>query len=377
MSIPRATLRVDLDALVHNWHLLDAAARPGRSAAVVKANAYGLGAVQVARALLGAGCRTLFVATCDEALALRDAGIDSELYVFEGALRETAAALAHARVSPVLNDAGQCEQWRTATASLASIPGHAIHVDTGMSRLGFPVADFLAFASGIPRLPHPSLLVTHLACADEPAHPQNAAQLAAFARCRAVLPGVPSSIGNSAGAVLGASTRGDVVRPGIALYGGNPFVDRRPLPLREVVHVRAPVLQVRQLPSGAPVGYGATHVTMSPRRVATLGIGYADGYPRSLGERGWGELRGVRVPVLGRVSMDLVVVDLTDVPGEVLPGDAVTMLGGAVGLDALADAAGTIAYELLTRLGPRFQREHVHEDRRAGHAVGRGADDAG
>jgi alanine racemase len=116
---------------------------------------------------------------------------------------------------------------------------------------------------------------------------------------------------------------------------------------------------------------------MSPRRVATLGIGYADGYPRSLGDRGWGELRGVRVPVLGRVSMDLVVVDITDVPGEVLPGDAVTMLGGAVGLDALADAAGTIAYELLTRLGPRFQREHVHEDRRAGHAVGRGADDAG
>ena len=373
MSTHRATLRVDLDALVHNWRMLDAAARPGRSAAVVKANAYGLGAVPVARALLGAGCRTLFVATCEEALALRNAGIDAEVYVFEGARRETAAQLAHAHVSPVLNDAGQCEHWRAATAALASPPVHAIHVDTGMSRLGFPVDDFLAFASGTPRLPLPALLITHLACADEPSHPQNAAQLAAFARCRAAMPGVRTSIGNSAGALLGAPTRGDLVRPGIALYGGNPFVDRRPLPLREVVRVLAPVLQVRHLPPGAAVGYGATHVTTAPRRVATLGIGYADGYPRSLGQCGWGELQGVRVPVLGRVSMDLVVVDVTDVPGEVLPGAAVTMLGGGVGIDALADAAGTIAYELLTRLGPRFERQHLHGDR---HGEG-GLDDAG
>ncbi len=362
MSIPRATLCVDLDALVHNWRIIDAAARPGRSAAVVKANAYGLGAVPVADALVRAGCGTLFVATCDEALALRDAGIAAVLYVFEGARVDTARALVQARLSPVLNDAGQCRLWHAATHELASAPPHALHVDTGMSRLGFAVDDFLAYVANARRRPTPALLMTHLACADEPDHPQNARQLEAFARCQAALPGVPTSIGNSAGALLGAATRGDVVRPGIALYGGNPYVDRRPLPLREVATVRAPVLQVRELPAGVSVGYGATHVTSAPRRVATLGIGYADGYPRSLGGRGWGLLRGVRVPLLGRVSMDLVVADVTDIADSVVPGDVVTLLGDGIALDQLADAAGTIGYELLTRLGSRFLRSYLPAD---------------
>lgn len=362
----RATLRIDLDAIVHNWRCIDAAARPGRAAAVVKANAYGLGATPVARALVAAGCRTLFVATCAEAITLRDAGIGVELFVFEGVSASSVETLAKAGVSPVLCDAAQCARWAAVRQALADPAGAtcALHVDTGMSRLGFPVEDFIAFAERAHALCAPSLLITHLACADEPAHPLNARQLEAFARCQALLPGVPTSIGNSAGALAGPASRGDVVRPGIALYGGNPFTDRRALPLREVVRVQAPVLQVRDLPAGATVGYGASFQTAERRRVATLGIGYADGYPRSLGNVGWAMLRGVRVPVLGRVSMDLVVVDISgvdapDSDAAVHPGEPVTLLGEGVDLDALAAAAGTIGYELLTRLGPRLAREYV------------------
>ena len=382
MTAVGAELLIDLSALVHNWRQIALVARPGRSAAVVKADGYGLGALRVSQALIAAGCGTLFVATADEALALRAAGIAAGLFVFEGARAESAEALAAANVAPVLNDAAQCDRWLKLMQRLQRPLTSALNVDTGMARLGFAVADLLRWAERRDRvqLLAPQFLMTHLACADDPQHPLNAVQLARFARCREALPTLPVSIGNSAGALsdgLASSdpsatgsydrpaTRGDLVRPGIALYGGNPFVDRRAVPLREVVQLRAPVLQVRELPDNERVGYGATATTHGTTRVATVGLGYADGYLRSLSNVGRALVAGIEVPVLGRVSMDLVMVDVTALPAPVPPGTWVTFLGGGIGLEQTAAAAGTISYELLVRMGPRIARRYSNTERGA------------
>jgi alanine racemase len=352
-----ATLRVDLDALARNYRTLLGRARPGECAAVVKADAYGLGLERVARRLLREGCRRFFVATLAEARELRSLAPDAEIGVFEGALAGTADALAAIEARPVLNTLEQIERWRGKGRAL-------LHLDTGMNRLGLRAADVAALAQRADLLDGTALdfVMTHLACADEPEHPLNAEQLVRFEQMRDLLPPARTSIGNSAGTLTDAARRGDLARPGIALYGGNPFSDR-PNPMAAVVTLTAPIHQLHEVSEPETVGYGATYVAKPPSRVAVVGIGYADGYPRNLGNGGTAAIGGQRVPVVGRVSMDLITIDVGALQREtVRVGEPVELIGPMVSLDEVAAAAGTISYEILTGLGRRLVREYVEND---------------
>jgi alanine racemase len=356
--MPRETtasgiLRIDLDALARNYALLRTRAAPGECAAVVKADAYGLGVVPVVRRLLREGCRRFFVATLAEARELRAVASHAEIAVFEGAMEGAADALAELRARPVLNSLEQVRRWRGRGRAL-------LHIDTGMNRLGLSAADVAELASHREWLEGTPLefVMTHLACADEPEHPQNRAQLELFDTLRALLPASATSIGNSAGTLIGGAYRGDLVRPGIGLYGGNPFSGLAN-PMEPVVTLTGRILQIREIGEPMPVGYGATYVAAPPSRLAVVGVGYADGYPRALGNRAAAALRGERVPVVGRVSMDLVCVDVGRLPRDaVAVGDEVELIGATVSLDEVAEAAGTISYEVLTGLGRRLAREY-------------------
>ena len=342
-----ARLRIDLGALCANYALFQNAARPGRAAAVVKADAYGLGATPVARALRAAGCRDYFVATVEEGVAVRAELAEALIYVFEGARPDTAAALIEADLIPVLNHSVQVDAWRRASGGRPA----ALHVDTGMHRLGFPPD-----AAGLDlRGVSVCLLVTHLACADEPDHPMNQRQLERLAAVRARFPGVPVSVGNSAGALSGAA-RDDLVRPGIGLYGGNPHL-AAPSPVSTVVTLEGLILQIRQVPAGESIGYGATFTAPAPMEVAIVGLGYGDGLPRLLSNRGEGSLGGARCPIVGRVSMDLTAVDVTGRNARI--EDWVEFIGAAVSVDEVAQWADTIPYEVLTGLGRRPVREYL------------------
>ena len=342
----RATLTVDLDAVVANWRALDAISGAGcETAAVVKADAYGLGMAEVAPALAAACARTFFVAQPAEGAALRRAlGPGPAIAVFEGHPPGAADEIRDAGLVPMLNSPEQWVRHREAA------PGHpfGVQLDTGMHRLGLQPADWAALRG--PMLAGgPALVISHLACADEPDHPMNAAQLAAF---RSLTEGVaaPRSLAATGGTLLGPAHRFDMVRPGIGLYGGLPFADARP-----VVALDAPVIQVRDVASGGAVGYGASWRAARPSRIATLSAGYADGLIRAMGGRAAVWAGDARCPVVGRVSMDLLTVDVTDLT-EVPP--TLEVLGPRQGIDDLAAVAGTIGYEVLTALGPRYARRH-------------------
>ena len=347
-------LVIDLDALARNYAVLCRTVAPAECGAVVKANAYGLGVAPVARRLFAAGCRTYFIATLDEGFELRDILPKARIFVFSGAIPGTERSLNEAALIPVLNSLRQVRGW-------GAIGGPAaLHVDTGMTRLGLTRADVDALAadSTLLRSIEVEYVLTHLACADEPEHSLNTDQLAAFANIRAQLPKAKTSIGNSAGAFLSNAHHGDLVRPGIALYGGNPFA-ARPNPVEAVVALRAPILQLHTLTVPATIGYGATYAASPPARIAVVGLGYADGYPRSLGNRGVASVNGRRVPIVGRVSMDLLCLDVSTVPERDLEeGMLVDMIGSGISLDEVASSAGTISYEILTRLGARLRREY-------------------
>lgn len=352
---PPALLHIDLDALEANYRDLCRTAAPGAVAAVVKANAYGLGVGPVAARLVAAGCAGFFVSSVAEGLELRDLQPDVRIYVLEGPAG-AGAACREARLIPVLNTVAEVRDW----AGSGGAAPVALQVDTGMTRAGLDAADVATLAStpGVLRGLQIALVMTQLACADEPEHPLNGLQVERFAALRARLPAAPTSIGNSAGTLLGALFRGDVVRPGIALYGGRPFA-HGPNPMREVVRLQARVLQIRELAAPANVGYGATWQASPPARIATIGAGYADGYPRALSGRGYAAVGGRRVPVVGRVSMDLTMLDVTALPPDALAvGDMVDLLGGGVPLEEVAELAGTISYELLTRLSLRVTRRY-------------------
>ncbi len=352
-----ATLRIDLDALARNYRQLRERAKPGECAAVVKADAYGLGVERVARRLLPVCCRRLLVATLAEARELRALAPDAEIGVFEGALASTADALVEIEARPALSSLEQVERWGGRGRAL-------LHLDTGMNRLGLRAEDVAVLAKRQDLLDALTLdfVMTHLACADEPDHPLNAEQLARLEQLRALLPRARTSIGNSAGTLLDAAHRGDLVRPGIALYGGNPFSDR-PNPMEAVAALTAPILQLHDVAEPEPVGYGATYVANPPARIAVVGIGYADGYPRNLGNNGMAAVQGQRVPVVGRVSMDLISIDVAALPREAVSvGDAVELIGPTVGVDEVAALAGTISYEVLTGMGRRLAREYVEND---------------
>jgi len=349
-----SVLVVDLDALARNYGVLRRAAAPAECGAVVKANAYGLGVAAVARRLFDEGCQSFFIATLEEGVELRGILPKARIFALSGAVESTARALAMAQLIPVLNSLNQVRCW-------ARIGGPAaLHVDTGMTRLGLTGAevDVLAGDPTLLRAIEVEYLLTHLACADDPDHSLNTDQLAAFASIRARLPRTKTSIANSAGTFLSSAHRGDLVRPGIALYGGNPFA-ARPNPVEAVVALRAPILQLRTLAEPATIGYGATYAAVPPARIAVVGLGYADGYPRSLGNRGVASIGGRRVPIVGRVSMDLLCLDVTALPEKDLAeGTLVDLIGNGITLDEVAASAGTISYEILTRLGVRLRREY-------------------
>ena len=343
-----ARLVVDLAALQANYQRFCALA--GRPAgAVVKADAYGLGAAAVAGALAEAGCEDFFVALAQEGAALRSALPNARLFVFEGAHEHNVDTLLSHRLIPVVNHAEQLACWR----SHAHDP-IAVHVDTGIGRLGFsPDVEPNVFAGF-----EICLLMTHLACADEPDDPHNRRQLDAFAQAAARFPGVPTSIGNSAGIRLGADYCGDVPRPGIGLYGsGAGAGSAATLTLDCVATLQGRVLQVREHPPATPLGYGASYTTARTVQIATIGMGYADGVPRLLSNVGAMAVHGVRCPVVGRVSMDLTLLDVSAV--AVQTGDWAECFGPTVSVDEVADWAQTISYEVLTGVGARVRRHYV------------------
>ena len=351
-----AALLIDLDALARNYARLRAAAAPAECAAVVKADAYGLGVAPVARRLVREGCKRFFVATAAEAGELRTLAPGVDIYVLEGARAGEVETLAAARATPVLCSLEQVERWAGRGRAL-------LQIDTGMARLGLSSreVDELARRPELLAGIEVELVVTHLACADEPDHPLNCRQLEAFERLRRKLPSARVSIGNSAGTLNGAAQCGDVARPGIGLYGGNPFAER-PNPFEPVVTLNAPIVQIRDIDEAQTVGYGATFGVAPPARLAVVGLGYADGYPRALGNCGVVAIAGRRAPVIGRVSMDLLCCDVTALPTDVAHvGAPVEALGPNVLLDDVAAAVGTIGYEILTRLSPRLKREYRGE----------------
>jgi alanine racemase len=347
-------LRVDLDALARNYRLLRRTVAPSVCGAVVKANAYGLGMEPVSRRLFAEGCTEFFVATPAEGAELRRLVPRARIFVFEGVCEDAAQTLEANDLIPVLNSLEQVGQWR------GSGRPAIMHLDTGMARLGLSAAEVRVLAEQPWRLEgiRVEYVMTHLACADEPDHALNAEQLSRFERMRRRLPPAPTSIGNTAGAFLGGGHCGDLVRPGIGLYGGNPFL-ARPSPVEPVATLKAKIIQLRDIEVAQTVGYGATHDAVPPARLAVVGVGYADGYPRCLGGRGEGSVAGIRVPVVGRVSMDTLCVDVSAVPAaSIETGAFIELIGPAVPLDDVAAAAGTISYEILTRLGARLHREY-------------------
>jgi alanine racemase len=352
-----AVLDIDLGAIVANWRTLAARAAPAACAGVVKANGYGLGAAEVARVLADAGCRQFYVATLDEGIALRAAlGTTAEIAVFNGPLPGSAAEFVAARLIPVLNEPGQIAAW-DAVSKREEKPAAMIHVDTGLNRLGLSSAEFAAFLDRL-RGPGFATVISHLACAETPGHPLNTVQRKRFLAVCKNLPGLKASLAASSGVFLGADYHFDEVRPGAALYGVNPCPGR-PNPMRPAVRLSARIVQVRKIDRGESVGYGAAHVMDGPGILATAAIGYADGWPRSLSHRGCGWLAGKRVPLLGRLSMDLTTFDVSAVdPAALHPGATIELIGDNYGVDDAAADAGTIGYEVLTALGARYHRTY-------------------
>jgi alanine racemase len=357
-----AILTVDLDAIAANYRLLVERAGGATVAGVMKADAYGLGMAQVAAALVRAGCRVFFTAHVEEGMRLR--GIvpaDSAIHVLHGPPPGTAADFIAHGLIPVLNDPGQVREWSAACAQAGRRLAAAVQVDSGMSRMGLAPADLMAL--GAPRdwlaAFEPVLLMSHLACADLPDHPMNARQRRRFDEIRGSFPPMRASLANSSAVFLGPDFRYDLVRPGAALYGINPQPGH-PNPLRQAVSLDARIVQVRTIEAGDAVGYGARYVATRTRRIATIAVGYADGWLRALSGRGCAWIDGVRVPIAGTVSMDSITLDVTGIPDARLqPGMTVELLGPNQHVDAVASHAGTIGYEVLTRLGGRFERRYV------------------
>ncbi|MEM1436138.1 MAG: alanine racemase [Pseudomonadota bacterium] len=343
-----AQLRVSRSALRANYHHLEASTA-GPVGAVVKADAYGLGAHTVVACLIEAGCSTFFVATAAEALALRQHYESITLYVFAGADHRTAPLLAEQRIQPLLNTPAQIESWRRLCAGAPC----GLQIDTGMARLGFDWRDPAAVDSTGLEL---SLLSTHFACADEPDARLNVQQIERFRPWVEAFSKVPVSLGNSAAGLASAIPTFGLTRAGIVLYGGNPFAEQ-PNPMRPVVCLDARILQLREVLAGDSAGYGATWIAPEGRTLAVLGMGYADGLPRSLSNSGTVIVDAQPCPIVGRVSMDAVQVDVT---GRALSeGDWVQLIGPQQSLDAFAAQQQTIPYEVLTRLGPRVERRYV------------------
>jgi alanine racemase len=361
-----AILTVDLAALVSNYRQLAELSAPAECAAVVKADGYGLGAAETATALWAAGCRNFFVATLAEARALRDVLPEAVIYLLNGLLPGTAASVRDCGVRPVLNSAEEISDWATlCRESGAKLPA-AVHIDSGMNRLGLSPEEAAALGAQAElwNAFELALVMSHLACADEPGNPKNEMQRQSFEALRRLLPNAPASLANSAGILLGKDYHFDLVRPGIALYGSSPRGERNN-PFAPVLRLEGRVLQIRNVPKGETFGYGARRTAQRPSRVATIAAGYADGLFRALGSSDDDDgltayVDGKPAPVLGRVSMDLITVDITDLPEDaVARGTLVELIGPNAKIDLVAEHAGTLGYEILTHLGPRYQRRYI------------------
>jgi alanine racemase len=358
-------LTIDLGALAANYRALKKGASPARCAAVVKADGYGLGLKPVGRALAEAGCDTFFVAILEEARRLRAALPTVTIYVLDGLNPDTAAEFRTLRAQPVLGSWPEIDEWDTFARESSEPLAAAIHFDTGMNRHGLAATDTKTLAERARLLNFkPSLVMSHLACADEPAHPMNAKQVAAFRAIAALFPGTPASLANSAGLLAQKDTHFDLVRPGIALYGGRAVIGAEN-PMRPVVRLDLRIVQVRRAAKGEPVGYGAAEHLKRDSRIAVCAAGYADGIFRAAGssdKRSGAEavVAGRRCPLVGRVSMDLIAVDVTEVPeAEVKRGDFAALIGDGITVDDFAAHAGTIGYEVLANLGRRYARAYL------------------
>lgn len=365
MTAAPTRLEIDLAAIAANWRRVAAETPHGRAAAVVKADGYGCGAVPVGRALYKAGARLFFTAHLSEAVTLRQAlpQSDAEIGVFNGLLPGEAETYAAERILPVLNDLGQIAAWAEYCGRVGVPLPACVQIDTGMRRLGLPPYEIETLRNSPARLSGFDFryLLSHMACGDDPAHAMNAAQRDAFTAACSALP-KPSGgamLAASSGAFLGPDYAFDWVRPGYALYGGNP-VPGRPNPMAPVVRLTARILQTRRIAKGETVGYGASWAAEKPTHIATIALGYADGYLRSLSSRGVVHLDGTPIPVVGRVSMDLVTLDISAFP-DASPGMEVEVIGPRHGVDAVAEKAGTIGYEILTGLGARYARIYSGE----------------
>lgn len=365
-----ARLTIDLAALQENWRLLDARAAPGVSGAVVKADAYGLGIEVAVPALWQAGCRTFFVAHISEAVRAREAAPEAEIFVLNGLCDDLSAYAAH-HLAPVIGTRAEAADYAAFRAT-TNAPSPALHIDTGMNRLGMALQDGLDFlrAGGFQTLA-PGLVMTHFVSAEIPGDAETTAQIEGFnqvadaiQRLHGLNPKPRLSLCNSSGLFVEAAPRHALSRPGYALYGGNPTPDA-PNPMRSVITLEAPIIQIHAVPKGARVGYNSNFIATRESRIATLSCGYADGYPRNAGARpgapgGRAKLAGRIVPFAGNVSMDLITLDITDVPVDaVKPGDMALLIGEELSVDAVGLAAKTTGYEILTNLGKRYERRVI------------------
>ncbi len=359
-----STLEIHLDAIARNYLLLTKKLKTGADcAAVVKADAYGLGAAAVAPALFAQGCRHFFVAHFDEAAALRPVlpEKDAVIYVLNGPWGAEPRDFIAGGFVPILNSLSDIAHWSAAAKADNRRHPALLHLDTGMNRLGLSAKEAESLSRDKSALLSLDIryIMSHLACADEPDHPKNREQLALFRRLTDAL-SMPCrySFANSAGIFLGPDYHFDLARPGCALYGIRPQ-DKGPNPMQGTVTLKGRILQVRMIDISSTVGYGASYKAVAPANCATVSVGYADGYLRSHTGRGAVVIGGQKCPVIGRVSMDTIIVDTTALNIQPAAGDWAEIIGPAQGVDEVAEQAGTIGYEILTSLGKRYKRSYT------------------
>lgn len=352
-----ALLEIDLEAVAANWRLLDAL-HTGTTAGVIKADAYGLGAAKIAPKLAAAGCKYFFTAHFIEALAVRPLIPGAMLAVLNGLPHGEESEFSSHNIIPVLGALHELKLWRAEAARLGRVLPAILHIDTGMNRLGLAPAELAALLEDASLLDGVRFeyIMTHLVSADMPEDPINARQAEKFFAAAKHFPAVKTSFANSSGMFLGADFASDLARPGSALYGLNPTPER-PNPMRSVVRLSAPILQIHEVEPGETVGYSGYWTALRRSRIATIGVGYADGFHRVLSNRATAYFDATPVPLVGRVSMDLTTFDVTDTPAK--PGDVLQLIGPGHGPDDLAIEAGTNGYEILTSLGRRYRRRYI------------------
>jgi alanine racemase len=361
-------LTIDLSALAYNWRALAAMSAPARPGAVVKAGAYGLGIHPVATTLYKAGCRDFFVAQPQEGVEVRAILPDAKIYVITGLLKGSEREFAWHRLIPLVSSKEQLSAWIDTVSRTAAQP-FGLHVDTGMNRSGLTQAEALAADTSALKTAGLSLIMSHFACADDPSHSMNSEQLESFQKVRTVFSGIESSLANSAAIITGLAKGTGLTRPGIAMYGGEA-VNGMANPMKPVVTAEARIIQIRHAKKGETVSYGATVTLERDTKIAVAAVGYADGYHRGGGAGvalrqtgsplGFGGVGFHRLPILGRVTMDFTMFDVTDVPDYTLGNvQWIELFGHTIALDEAARAAGTIGYELLTSLGRRYHRTYV------------------